>query len=277
MNLHDIMWILVVLTVLLIIILSIIMIFIEPNRLVIKKYEMIVNKSINEYKIIVLSDTHFGKFYNQNKIGKIVELINNQNADIVLFCGDFIDNYKRDKNNLDITYLSNELSKIKANVGKYSVFGNHDYGGNAYKVYLDCMRAGGFTVLVDEVSYIQNKKISIIGLNDQLLGETEVNSIKINEGLFNIICCHEPATVKQLNLKNNSLMVSGHSHGGQVTLPFMKPILLPKKVEKYIKGRYEQCGVNKNITLIVSSGIGSTYLPIRLGNIPEIVEIILKN
>lgn len=276
MNFSNIGMIAGVLALIAITIIFIVMVYIEPNRLIIKKYTVNVEEEIKECKIIFFSDTHFGKLYKQNKLTEIVEMINKQEADFIIFCGDFMDNFKRDENHLDLTYLENELNRIKANKGKYSIFGNHDYGGGAYGVYEELMTKGGFTVLKNKVHYSQENKLCIIGLDDQLLGDINENLLNIETGFFNIICCHEPAVVKQLVVKNSSIMISGHSHGGQVALPFIRPIILPSKVEKFIKGRYNRCGVNKNITLVVSCGIGTTYLPIRLSNTPEIVEITLK-
>lgn len=72
-------------------------------------------------------------------------------------------------------------------------------------------------------------------------------------------------------------MLSGHSHGGQVTLPFLTQYSLPTGATKYIKGHYPDCGVSENLSLYVSKGIGMTVLPFRFLNPPEIMVLQIRN
>lgn len=83
-------------------------------------------------------------------------MINGREADIVIFGGNLLDNYARDRERLDLKYLQEELNKTEAKVGKYAVFGNHDYGGGAVRIYADFMNGCGFHVLDVETVFLPN-------------------------------------------------------------------------------------------------------------------------
>ena len=80
-----------------------------------------------------------------------------------------LDNYARDSENIDFDKLSSALSSITAKNGKYAVFGNHDIGGGAVRMYNDFMTSCGFTVLSDESVYIDEYNIKIVGFDDIMM------------------------------------------------------------------------------------------------------------
>ena len=224
-------------------------------------------------KVVFFSDTHFGKFYAQDKIEAIVDKINAQNPDLVLFGGDFLDNYARDKSELNLEYFAEQLAKIQSAYGKYAVFGNHDYGGGAVRIFEELMNKGGFKVLDNESEWIEGLGLRLIGYDDYLMGDTAQSLYQVKSEEFNLILSHEPDIADQIAMKNKGFMIAGHSHGGQVTLPFITKKVLPPGATTYVKGQYNGIGVNKNITLFVSKGIGTTVRPYRFLNIPEIVTL----
>lgn len=127
--------------------------YIEPEKLVVKEITVETEMDIEECRIVFFTDTHFGALYDEKHIERIVEMINGRNADIVIFGGDLLDNYARDKEILDLEYLQEELSRIETKDGKYAVFGNHDYGGGAFRIYETFMNDCGFHVLDDETMF----------------------------------------------------------------------------------------------------------------------------
>lgn len=246
--------------------------YMEPSMLRVKDIDLKV-KDIKDCRIVFFTDTHFGKLYSQSNIDKIVKKINNQNPDIVIFGGDLLDNYARDYSLLDTDSLQKSLSKIEAKYGKYAVFGNHDYGGGASRVYEKFMGGGGFKVLKNESSYINDLNLNIIGYDDYLLGNTKKSDYKIEENKFNLVVTHEPDVVELMTSSSENFILSGHSHGGQVTIPFLTDKILPKGAHKYVKGLYSEknVGINDRTKMYVSSGIGMTSIPLRFLNPPEIV------
>lgn len=264
----------------LIIILSILLIFgyarfIEPNLLTVKSFDVITKKPINPCKIIFFTDTHFGKYYDDSHVEKIVKKINQSNADIVIFGGDLLDNYARDREDIDFEYLSKELSKIKAKSGKYAVWGNHDYGGGAVRIYEDFITSCGFTILKNESRILEEYGIKIIGYDDYLMGWTDPALYNIESELYNIIVSHEPVISQYITNSSENFLLSGHTHGGQVTIPFLTTKLLPEGSGQFVKGFYtkEEINTAASLQMYVSSGIGMTRYPFRFLNMPEIVEI----
>lgn len=249
--------------------------FIEPNMLVTTAVKKKIPAETLPFKVVLFSDTHFGKHYSQKNVEKIVKKINEQNPDIVVFGGDFFDNYARDKEELDLDYLAEELRKITAKHGKYAVFGNHDHGGGAVRVYEQFMTDSGFEVLRNESISIDELNINIIGLDDFRLGRVDRSLYSIDNSRFNLIIAHQPDVIDLMEIKGSNLMLSGHSHGGQVSLPFITDRILPSGAKHYIKGLYsfDSEKIDAETNLFVTKGIGMTTLPLRFLNPPEIAVI----
>lgn len=249
--------------------------YIEPEKLVVKEITVETEMDIEECRIVFFTDTHFGALYDEKHIERIVEMINGRNADIVIFGGDLLDNYARDKEILDLEYLQEELSRIETKDGKYAVFGNHDYGGGAFRIYETFMNDCGFHVLDDETMFFQKFNIVLIGFDDYLLGQTEADFYHIQSDKFHLIVTHEPIISKFIGGLGDNFLVSGHTHGGQVSVPFFTQKLLPNGSDQFIKGFYAMNDTETDISIqmYVSSGIGLTKYPFRFFNIPEIIEI----
>lgn len=249
--------------------------YIEPERLVVKEITVETNMDIEICRIVFFTDTHFGALYDQKHIERIVEMINGRDADIVIFGGDLLDNYARDQEILDLEYLQEELSRIEAKVGKYAVFGNHDYGGGAIRIYETFMNDCGFQVLDDDTVFLEKFNIEIIGFDDYLLGQTEEDFYRIQSDEFHLIVTHEPVISKLIEGSSENFILSGHTHGGQVSVPFFTTKLLPNGSDQFVKGFYAMISTETDTStqMYVSSGIGLTKYPFRFFNIPEIIEI----
>ena len=252
--------------------------YIEPERLIVKEITVETEMDIEECRIVFFTDTHFGALYDEKHIERIVEMINGLDADIVIFGGDLIDNYARDKGILDMEYFQEAFSRIEAKVGKYAVFGNHDYGGGAIRIYETFMNDCGFLVLDDEAVFLEEFNIEIIGFDDYLLGQSEEDFYHIQSDEFHLIVTHEPVISKLIEGSGENFILSGHTHGGQVSVPFITKKLLPNGSDQFVKGFYSMNGMETDAStqMYVSSGIGLTKYPFRFFNIPEIIEINLN-
>lgn len=249
--------------------------YIEPERLVVKKNTVETNMDIETCRIVFFTDTHFGTLYDEKHIERIVEMINGCDADIVIFGGDLFDNYARDKETLDMEYLQGQLNRIEAKSGKYAVFGNHDYGGGAVCIYENFMNNCGFYVLDDETVFLEKFNIEIIGFDDYLLGLTEEDFYHIQSDKFHLIVTHEPVISKLIEGFGENFILSGHTHGGQVSVPFFTKRMLPNGSDQFIKGLYgtQDIASESFAQMYVSSGIGLTKYPFRFFNVPEIIEV----
>ncbi|MBQ3020632.1 MAG: metallophosphoesterase [Bacilli bacterium] len=243
-------------------------IYIEPYILEIKEYKIennLIPKSFDSVKIVHFSDIHYGTTVDLEYLNKIVELINKQNPDIVVFTGDFIDKDTK-LSEKEIANIRESLNKINSKIGNYAVNGNHDI---KHLTKFEKIMDGIFTVLNNEEHLIYHNDttpISLIGLSDAL--ETEVNYeiLKKEDNYYRIILAHEPDEFNKIKDNNFNILLSGHSHNGQVRLPFIGAIYTPVGSKTYFDEYYK---IN-NKEIFISNGIGTSGINIRFLSKPSI-------
>ncbi|MBQ7140313.1 MAG: metallophosphoesterase [Bacilli bacterium] len=250
--------------------------FISTSGLIVNEIKVVketLPESFNGLKVVHLSDIHYGKTINKNKLERVVEKINLINPDIVVFTGDLIDK-DIDITNKMINDISKTLKKIDSKYGKYSVKGNHDYSSDSF---LEIMENSDFYILENGYDLIYNEKkdfIYIGGLSSSI--KTNIDYEKTleyfnietnNKDIFRLMLMHEPDNIDNvLEYQSMDLALAGHSHGGQIRLPYFGPMMKVKDAKKYPNSHYK---IN-NTDLYVSYGLGTTTYPFRLFNKPSI-------
>lgn len=245
--------------------------FIESNMLVIHDYKIESERlkpSFNGLKIVHFSDLHYGTTKERN-LKKLVNNINSLKPDIVIFTGDLMEeNYEF--NDKDIKLLTSYLNKINAKLGKYAIMGNHDVKNEHYENILYDSR---FVLLKNNYDIVYNEKsdaIAIYGLDDYLLGTPKIANMKtkeLNTISYKIVVLHESDYVDEfVNDYDSALILSGHSHGGQVRIPLVMRLFLPKGGRKYYKSYYELNGT----PMYVSNGVGASSVNFRFLSTPSI-------
>lgn len=244
---------------------------------VIKEYKIEnenISEGYNNLKIIHMSDIHYGISINKKELEKIVEDINKLEPDIIFFTGDLVDDSIDSNTHKEIVEV---LSNLEANIGKYAVNGNHDYH---YKNWNNLIIECGFTDLNDTYDLIYKNSynpIFIAGISDNIYSKKKIedksktifdflNSEASQNNVFNILLMHEPDYIDDIDYNKFNLILSGHSHNGQVRLPIIGSLYTPEGSKKYHEEYYKL----NNTDLYISSGIGTTLLPIRLFNRPSI-------
>lgn len=253
--------------------------YIEPKRLIVKQETIQTSKFTKDVhlKIVLFNDVHLGAYYTLKDFNKVVEKINALSPDLLLFAGDLIDDNKTFTDEESVTLL---LAKLESHYGKYAVFGNHDHGGNGTKRYKRMMKASGFQLLVDEKISLKlndGSGLTLVGVDDIILSKPNFEkALKgLDEKSFNILLSHAPDVTHKLADAPIDLEVSGHSHGGQVRLPVIgAPFTVPYG-QKYVKGFYTPSEKN-TMRIYVNSGIGTSQLPYRFLNPPEITVFHLE-
>ncbi|MCD5001511.1 metallophosphoesterase [Enterococcus saccharolyticus] len=237
---------------------------IEPRLVKVNSVEL--GTGTQELKVVQLSDIQLSESYKENRLDKVIKKVNQENPDLIVFTGDLFDNYSEYANE---DAIISKLSELNATIGKYAVWGNHDYGGGAARVYEEVMTASGFQVLRNngETILLANKQLFIGGLDDSLLGNPSVSETLAarQQYDYSIILTHEPDVADGFIGTDTQLVLAGHSHGGQVWVPFYQ--VTNVLAEKYVRGLYE---LEKGMHLYVNTGIGTTVIHARFGVVPEV-------
>ena len=223
-------------------------------------------------KVVHFSDIHYNRAITLDKIADIVDEINLINPDIVVFTGDLADQDASLKDN-DWKSLTEHLKEIDAKYGKYAVLGNHDYKvkDEVLKVFKDSdfkYLENGYDIIYGQ----DDEKIFIGGIGNVTFNEDDIDKtmeyLKDNENVdYNIVLVHEPdlsdTVVKNYDV---NLILAGHSHNGQIRLPFIGAVYTPNGSKKYYDEYYS---IDKT-HLYISSGVGVSVINYRLFNRPSI-------
>ena len=254
--------------------------YISTVKVGVREYR-IKNKKIpdtfNGLKIIQLSDLHFGSTMFNEDVNKIKKLSNERKPDIVIFTGDLI-NKQYDLNSKEQEKLIKELKGINASLGKYAILGDEDNEKIA-----TIFNQSNFTILRNEYDLIykdDNNPILLIGLTsikkDQDI-EKAYSYFKEethNSNIYTITMLHEPDVVDDIvDIHQTDLFLAGHSHNGNIRVPFIKYSLFKvENAKKYDQDYYKV----RDSKLYISSGLG-TPKGIRLFCRPSINFYRLSN
>ncbi|WP_341784760.1 metallophosphoesterase [Lactococcus garvieae] len=243
---------------------------VEPFLVHVNHVELGKKNERTPLNVVQISDLQVSEYYETNRLDKVIEKVNAQKPDILLFTGDLFDNYSKYPEQR--APMIEKLKAFKANIGKYAVWGNHDYGGGAVRVYEDVMSAGGFTVLRNQgetLTLSDGRQVFLGGLDDSLLGNPSVSDTLAYRQNYDyaITMTHEPDVADAFISTDTQLVLAGHSHDGQVWIPFypIKNVL----AEKYTRGLYQLDAITQ---LYVNTGIGTTSIHARFGVIPEVTQ-----
>ena len=250
--------------------------FVEPKQLSNEIHTIYDTKINQDIKIVQFSDVHINKWTTNDFLINLITNINNENPDIVIFTGDLFDNYYNDEKQIleKEILIKEQLSQINTKYGKFAIIGNHDCNNKInLEYYQNILKETGFVLLTGE--NIENYSYTIEELNLNLFGTNTSNKEEWNKTLnkenneekVNLLLLHAPDYINNMNIQNIDYAFAGHTHGGQVNIPYLKKYILPKGGETYVKGEYT---INNNTKLYVNSRIGTTRIPIRFLMIPKI-------
>lgn len=234
-------------------------------------------------RIAQLSDIHMDEFTEPYFVHHVVERINLMKPDMVLLTGDYVSNGLSSR---QIAIRSAwQCARILAQLEcrhLYGVLGNHDVNVDA-KAVTEAFSANGITMLNNACLPVERSggRIWLAGLDDPLEGNPNPE-LAIPASIRNVpnepvvLMCHAPDYVDQLLAhpagKAVGLMLSGHTHGGQVRLPLVGALQLPELGRKYVEGWFRV----DNMQLYVNRGIGTVGIPFRLDCPPEITLFTLR-
>ena len=223
-------------------------------------------------RIVQLSDSHASAIdMPQARLARVVAQINALHPDIVLLTGDYVSGEPAHWGNAATKAALAPFNALKTRLGSFAVLGNHDNPGPTANAFAQ----GPVRLLIGE--RIDIGPLQIVGADSIQRGSPAVEAMrhaidKARRGKPLLVVVHEPVFFTWLYPARPVLMIAGHTHGGQVNLPLLGAIMLPTDFYRsHRRGVFHE-GVH---TLLVSSGLGTTNLPIRIGVPPEIVELML--
>ena len=207
---------------------------IEPNLIYVKKLKL-QSDDIKNVRIVSVSDFHFSKFA-KKRLDRIVKKVNEQNADIIISGGDYVINHDADIS-MDMDYMAQKLSEMKSKYGIYSVLGNHDYFQNGEYIK-ENLRKYGIKILENSNKEIQieGKTLYIAGISDMQTTMIDLNKALRGTEKPVILVSHSPDITPYAKDYVN-LILSGHTHGGQIRIPLFGAVIVPSKYgKKYESG-----------------------------------------
>lgn len=255
--------------------------YISTSGLVVNSY-IITNPNLSgnwqDLRIVHISDIHYGRTVNEAYMRALAAKVSTLNPDIVTFTGDLIDNdYKYTKE--EALMLSGVLSGIKAPFGKFAVIGNHDYYN---RDYFSIMEAADFQILVNDYIILGDepgRQLFIGGIANYSYDHLDLTKIdhylKTARGRdYRIFLIHEGDAVDAiLPTCDLDLILGGHSHNGQVRLPFLGAVVKPPFGRKYFDSYYRIGETD----IYISSGIGTSTINFRFLNKPSINFYLLES
>ena len=241
----------------------------EAQHIVFEDVDIKIKNLKKQYSIVQLSDIHIGGLIDAGFIKSIVSKINASEPDLVVITGDLVD--------IEIKYARsalNELAFLKSKYGTYFIVGNHEYFHDIAEI-LKTVKSLGIKVLENDSVYIGEKDsgFNLAGVYDMFGYRTLEFVPDLKKALKHtlaisptVLLAHQPLYIQEVENKNVDLMLSGHTHGGQL-YPFR---LLVKMQQPYIAGLYNH---NDRLQIYVNRGTGYWGPPMRLGVSSEITNI----
>ena len=228
----------------------------------------IVKANLFDFSIVQISDLHIGGLIDREFVKHSVEKINSLKADVVVITGDLIDTKIE-----SVKEAVLELTHIRSKYGIYYVLGNHEYFHDPLEI-ISFMKETNIRLLLNESVTIDELKLNIIGVTDLFgyratLLEPNIDKAfkECNANYKSILLAHQPKFIEELKGYKPDLILSGHTHGGQIW-PFKH---LVKLQQPYVKGLHK---LSNSSTIYVNSGIGFWGPPMRLNSQAEIAYII---
>lgn len=224
-------------------------------------------------KVAVASDWHFTKrplmrVMTVERARSIVREINAAKPDIILLPGDFIADrqYQSDTGSTAEDEITSVLAELKAPLGVYATLGNHDWWHDGAK-FTNALKKRGIHVLENDAQQIKNTALWVVGIGDHHTHHSQPAKAlsKLPKGAQALVLMHDPASLVAMP-PVQGLIVAGHTHGGQVYLPFIGALVVPGAAPKHWAYGWVEHDAN---SMYVTSGLGVSILPVRFNMRPE--------
>ncbi|MBL8769407.1 MAG: metallophosphoesterase [Planctomycetes bacterium] len=251
--------------------------WIGPGRLVVRDVALEPPKwpdALDGLKIALLSDLHTGSPRNgPANLARVVDATNAVRPDLVLLAGDFVIHDVIGGTFVEPEAIARELARLEAPLGVFAVLGNHDWWLSATRVR-EALETHGIAVIDDRAARLTWKDATfyLAGISDYWEGPHDVRAAlaQVPEDATILALTHNPDVLPDIPSRV-SLTLAGHTHGGQVDLPLLGRLVVPSR-RIYAFGHV----VDEGRHVYVTSGVGTSILPVRFRVPPEISVLTLR-
>ena len=235
-----------------------------------------LHEALDGFTIGLISDIHSSIFMTKREMDAYVQLLNSLHTDLIVIPGDFVNSLTE-----EVYPFAEAFSNLKAPHGIFGVMGNHDFFAPRPDIVAREVDGCGVRMLRNDRAIIERNggTFLLIGIDDTGRAMSAAEKMDTALGSFShdiprVLLCHRPYYLQQAADRNIDLVLSGHTHGGQIVLGQIGDIrIAPASLaSKYVWGRYKIA----NTHMYISRGIGTVGLPIRINCPPEITSIVLR-
>jgi uncharacterized protein len=254
---------------------------IEPNRPRIVRKEIALRRwpaRLEGFSIALLSDFHYDPYFSVHPLRASISMVNDLHPDLIALTGDFVSESffgHRVKAASAAEPCAQLLQQMQASYGLWAVLGNHDVVTDPDRI-TNSLRNRGIQVLVNQSVPIEGNgaRFWLSGVDDALEQRADLHSAlqKIPSDEPVVLLAHEPDYADQVARYAVDLQLSGHTHGGQVRMPFVGALYLPPLGRKYVWGLYNI----GELALYTNRGLGTVNVPVRMNCPPEITLLTLR-
>lgn len=228
-----------------------------------------LSKAFDGLRVVHLSDVHHSGFTSRDQVSRAVETANRLKPDIIALTGDYISHDRR-----FAAPCAELLGRLRARYGVYAVLGNHDHWTDAALI-TDLFRAEGINVLVNQGFRFEQRNAAfwLAGVDDTMVGLEDISLALAgsSDDEMKLLLAHNPIILRRAARAGVDLVLSGHTHGGQVAL----------RAERGAKGKprrrtLQGLGRQGDTQIYVTRGVGTVILPVRYGCPPEVSLLELR-
>jgi predicted MPP superfamily phosphohydrolase len=248
--------------------------WVEPRRLVVRRMRLELPRwpgALAGLRVGVMTDLHAGVLHaGEGAIARWVERMNAERPDLVLLAGDFTDAHPLFGGRLAPERIAERLARLRAPLGPVAVLGNHDWRAFGMRMWT-ALTAAGIPVLENDALALEapGGRLHVAGVADLRFRRPDVRRALagIPEDEPVIVLAHDPDVFPSVPARA-ALTISGHTHGGQVAIPFARlPFMPSRHGERFVRGHIVEHGRH----LVVGTGLGTSGLPVRLFAPPELL------
>lgn len=266
--------------------------WVEPRGVRILRYHVELEQLRHPMRLLVLSDLQPNDFHwPPERMGHLFRELSREDPDVVLWLGDYFNAHDKGmvgfmerhpklagwvaKHSPVMEEIAHEMTRLPGKLGQVAILGNHDYAWSGDETRRE-LEDAGIPVLVNEAMEFQDvetgQKLQVLGYDDvssQPLPDFEALHASLKPGLPTIALSHTPDAFPLLGKGGPRLVFAGHTHGGQVRIPFKGPVIMPVKHKEYDRGWF----FDEDRSMLVITGLGTSLPPFRFLCRPEVAVI----